>query len=139
MLIGDVKGEDAARCEMPLVESDGLGGEQMQGNGVAGEGIDHQHIEFLWGVGGKGGARVPFHDVDMSSGVAQVGEEVSRDGSHRRIDLIKADAIAGTAIGSDGSHAQADDANVACAIETAVAQGETYTGILGVVGGGNSA
>ena len=35
MLVGDVKGQYAARCKVPLVESDCLRGQQVKGNGIA--------------------------------------------------------------------------------------------------------
>ena len=139
MLVGDVEGEDAAGSEVALVEGDGLGGEQMQRDGVAGECIDDQHVEVLRRLAGERGARVAFHDVDLGGGFADIGEEILGDGRDGGIDLVKADAIAGLAVGGDGSHAEADDADVARAALAAEAQGQADAGVFSVVGGGCSA
>ena len=53
VLIGDVEGEDSAGSEVALVERDGLRGEQMQRNGVAGECVDDEDVELLRGFGGE--------------------------------------------------------------------------------------
>jgi hypothetical protein len=49
VLVGDVEGDDAGGCEVSAVELDCLGGEQVERDGVAGEGIDGEDIEVLCG------------------------------------------------------------------------------------------
>ena len=60
VLVGDMEGEDAAGGEVNLVEGHGLRGEQVERDGVAGEGVDDQDVEPLWRLGGEGGAGVAF-------------------------------------------------------------------------------
>ncbi len=64
-MVGDVEGEDAARREVFFVELDGLGGEQVEGNGVAGEGVDGEYVEVLRGLACEGGARVAVDEGDL--------------------------------------------------------------------------
>ena len=60
-----VKGEDATKGEVFSVERDGLGGEEMKRDRVAGEGIDDEHIEVLRSFASKGGSAVAVDDGDL--------------------------------------------------------------------------
>ena len=68
------------------------------------------------GFAGQRGAGVAVGDGDLGGGVAEVGEEILRDGLDERVDLVEADAVAGVAVGGDGAGAEADDADVAWAV-----------------------
>src|SRR4051812_29701958 len=98
---------------MAAVEGEGLRGEEMERDGVAGEGVDDEHVEFLRAFTGQGGAGVAGNDVDVRAGFADVGEDVAGDGFDSGVDLVEADAVAGTAVSGDGPGAEADDADVA--------------------------
>ncbi len=41
VLVGGVEGQDAVGTEVSFVEGKGFGGEKMQGNGIAREGVDN--------------------------------------------------------------------------------------------------
>ena len=77
----------------------------------------------------------------MGARVAEVGEEVLRDGLDLRVDLVEADAVAGCAVGCDGADSEAYDTDIAWAGGVAagggaaVMEGEAYAGVVRVVGG----
>ena len=108
-----MEGEDAVGGEVFFVERDGLGSEQVQRDGVAGEGVDGEDVELLRSFASKRGAGVAFGEGDLRSRVAEVGEEVLRDGEDERVDLVEADAVARAAVGGERAGAEADDADVA--------------------------
>src|SRR6266851_4460596 len=49
VLVGDMKGQDAVWGEVFPIECDGLGGEQVERDGVSGEGVDDEDVEVLRG------------------------------------------------------------------------------------------
>ena len=53
VLVGDVEGEDAVGGQVLEVELERLGGEQVERDGVAGEGIDGEDVEALGLIGGE--------------------------------------------------------------------------------------
>src|SRR5260370_27774007 len=99
----------------------------MQWDGVAGEGIDGEDVELLWGFARERGAGVAVGDGELRGRVAEVGEEVLRDGLDQRVDLVETDVVAGVSVGSKRSCAEADNADVACARAAAEAQSEAGT------------
>src|SRR5208337_2812016 len=123
---------------MTSVKCNRLSGEQMEWNSVSGECVDHQHVEVLWGLGGERGSRVSFYDIDSRGRLANVGEEVVRDGRDGWIDLVKLDSIAGLAVGCDGPHTQADDPDVPRATLAALMQSDADARIVSVVGRGRA-
>src|SRR5579875_517773 len=86
VLVGDVEGQDAAGSEVTAVKGEGFAREEMRRDAVAGEGVDHEKVEGLWGFGGEGEAGVAGHDVDGGGGVASVGKEVRGDPGDEWID-----------------------------------------------------
>jgi len=109
--VGDVEGEDSARREMAAVELEGFAGEQVDGDGVAREGVDDEHVEVLRRFMGQGVAGVSDDDIDLGAGVADIGEDVAGNGDHGGIDVVEGDVVAGAAVSGDGSGAEADDAD----------------------------
>ena len=103
-------GKDAPRGELGDVAGHGLPGEQMHGDRVGAEGVEHDEPERAVGLTREGQARVAQHDVHVSAALREEGEEprVSRDVSHGRVDLEERDSLARLPVGGDGSHAQAD-------------------------------
>lgn len=125
---------------MTTVKSDGLGREQMQRNGVAGEGVNNEDIEILWRLTGQRGARVTGSEAERGGRVAQVREQVLRDGENHRVDLVKAHAVPRASIGSKRPGTQSDHADIfgpdrITITSAAETQSETHTGVVGVVGG----
>src|SRR6267378_2164857 len=51
--VGDMHGENAVRLQMPPIKREGLAREQVNGNGVADEGIDRKYVEVLRHLGFK--------------------------------------------------------------------------------------
>ena len=79
MSVGDVESQDAARSKVAAVKRQGLRGQKVDGDGVAGEGVDYQDIEVLWRFTGQRCAGVAFYDLDLGSGLSDVREGVLRD------------------------------------------------------------
>jgi len=135
VLIGDMEGEDSAGREVALVEIDGLGREQVDWDGIARERIDNEDIEVLRQFLRQRGSCIAFHNADLRTRFAKIGEDILRNRRNSRIDLIKADVIAGLAVCGDSADAQANGANVTRAPLTTVTECEADTRILSVVRG----
>src|SRR5271165_4398252 len=93
------------------VEREGLPGQEMDGNGVAGEGINSQHVELLIGFLGQRQACVAHGDIDLGASVAEVAEPIPGNRHDQRIDFVETEVIAGIAVGCQGSRAQSYYAN----------------------------
>ena len=67
VLIGDVHSQKAVRFDMAKVELEGFQGNQMDGDGVTGEGIYCQHVEALRLLPFEGQSRIPQFDGQLRS------------------------------------------------------------------------
>ena len=140
VLAGDVNGEDSAGLKMAAIEGDCLRCEQMDWNGVAGEGVEHQHIVRRRGfVASDREAGVSEYDVDRRLRVAQIGEEGTGEAFDEGIDFVEGDVVSGLAVGGEGAGAETDDADATRPVVTAKIEGEADTGVVGVVGRGQGA
>src|SRR5579863_1780986 len=89
--VGDVKGKDSVGGEVATIESESLGGEQVDGDGVAGKGVDDQDIKALGLFAGQRGTGIAFHDVDCGGGVTDIAEDVSGNGGDSGVDVVETD------------------------------------------------
>ena len=71
ILVGDVKGENAARGEVAQVEGERLACEQVRGDAVAGKGMDREEVEVLGRFGGQDRRASPCRTVTRA-GVSRV-------------------------------------------------------------------
>ena len=91
------------------VDLEGLAGEQMGGNGVAAEGVQHQDVELpLRRLALQREPAVAHANLDRRpapAGVAQIGEILAVVGQlfDRRIDLVEAIAVALAGVSGDGA------------------------------------
>lgn len=99
ILVGDVEGEDAVRCEVSLVEGDCLGGEQVERDGVSRESVDDEEVVVLSWFGGERGAGIAFGVGEGGGGLAEIGEEVLCDGQDGGVDLVEAEGVSGMSVG----------------------------------------
>src|SRR5580700_7691579 len=134
-----MEGENAAGGEMTAVNGHALRGEQVERDGVAGEGVDSENVEALRIFRGKRKAGIAFGDGDVGLRLAKPGEKILRDERDGGIDFVEMDAVAGLAVGGEGSGAESDDADVARAALAAILKREADAGVVGVVGCGGLA
>ena len=106
-------GNDAVRLEVKRVEVKGLAGQEMRGNGVAAEGIEHQQVKSLGRLPLEGEPRIPQHHFGLAPAPRQAGEAGVGNALHLRVDLVKAEAVAGPGIARQRADAQSDRADAA--------------------------
>src|SRR5579863_7225308 len=121
---------------MALVELDGLRGDQMHGDGIAGERVEYKHVVILRRLMLHQDAGVSDLDVDRAATVMQVGKTGASQPLDERVDLVERDRIAGLEISGDSSGAEADRTDVTRVALATVAQSDADAGIGRVVGGG---
>ena len=96
--VGDVQGQNAVGLQVAQISAKGLVRDQVDGDGVAGKGVDYQQIEPLIALPFERKTAVAQHQFDARRGIAQVGEFVLRDLDHQRVDLVDPHDVARHAI-----------------------------------------
>ena len=95
--IRDVHGEDAVGLQMLEVQLEGLVGQQVRRDRVAGERIDGQQVELLWRLSFQCQPGVAEQDVEIraaASGAGQERELSIGNGDDVRVDFIQPHVIA---------------------------------------------
>src|SRR5260370_41424005 len=99
--------QDAVRLQVAEVDRECFLREQMNGNGVSGEGIDGQQIEILAGFAFQRKPAVADNNFDLGAGIPQKGELGLRDPYDQVIDLVKAIIVAWFAVNRQSAGAEA--------------------------------
>src|SRR6266568_2798157 len=110
--VGDVEGDDPARLNVPAIDRQCLGGDEVNGYRVAGEGIDRQHIEVLGRLALQIQPRIAERDLDGRVALADEAEVTLGDADHRGVDVVEAVDVTLGAVGRDRSGAEPDDADL---------------------------
>ncbi len=109
--VADVEQEHAVRPQMPAIDGDRLAREKMQRDGVAGEGVDHEHAEGVRLLSFEHEARVAQRDGDVRAAVGEVGELRLREIDHLRIDLVEPECVAALSVRGQRARAQSHEAH----------------------------
>ena len=115
--VREMEREEAAHLEHVEIETQGLAREQVHGDGVGAEGIDHDQIVVLPGPllphrlhTDAGVAHLHAHGDAAGGRIRQVGEvsAVEGDVANERIDLVEGDGVAGPRVRRQRTRAEAD-------------------------------
>src|SRR6185369_821526 len=109
--VGDVDGQNALRFQVAEVGLKGFAGDEVHGHGVAGEGVHHQQVELLAGLGVEKQAAIAERDFDLGGGATEVDELAAGDLEHERIDFVDAERIAGSSVGGEGAASESENAD----------------------------
>ena len=77
--VGDVEGDDAAGLHVPPVDAERFRRDEVHGDRVARERVDHQHVELLLRLALERQARVAQRELDGRVAVVKVREVALRD------------------------------------------------------------
>src|SRR5947207_6589242 len=110
--IGDMKGDHAARFHVFQVDADRLRRDEVNGDRIAREGIDREHVEALGRLPFEIQSRVAERDFHLRIAVAEIAEVAMRDAGNRRVDVVEPIDIALAAVGGDRAGAEPDDADL---------------------------
>src|SRR5262249_27340320 len=113
VFVRNVQSDQSIRRKFAQVEVDGLGGEQVNGNGVARECIDDQQPESLVRLAQQRQTAIPKNHSAVRGAVLEKGEayRVVRDLLHQRIDLEKGKFLPGLTVVGQASGAKSDDSD----------------------------
>src|SRR5512143_1167534 len=101
--------QDSAGFQMAEVEFQGLLRKQVDGNGIAGEGVDNQEIVMPRRFVFKGQSPVAQYDLDLAGTICEIGEFAPRHLLNERVDLVEPEDVSGPFIGGEGARAEPDD------------------------------
>ena len=90
-----------------------LAGQQVHGDGIAGEGVHRQHIELLIGFAFKTQAPVAENHFNFRRRIVHEREFPPRNIDDLRIDFVEAEHVALAPVGNDRTGPQANDADFA--------------------------
>src|SRR5690606_38737230 len=114
--IGDVEGQDTVVLQACGVNVGGFGGEQVEGDGPAGEGVDGEDVETLGLSAGdlffEAHAGVAGDEFDVGVGIVEVGEVLAGDVDDLRIEFVETEVVAFASVGGHGACAETDDGDV---------------------------
>jgi hypothetical protein len=98
MEVGNVANDQAAGGEFALIEGEGFAGDEVDGDGVGAEGVEHDEIEGAGGSGGESETGITGDDAEIRRGIAQKREiaDIAREAFDDRIDLEISPRLAGS-------------------------------------------
>src|SRR5580700_5684862 len=106
--------QDPVWSQMTQIESEGLASQQMQGNGVAGEGVQHEHVEVLGlGLAFQRQPRVAMDNFNPASTSLEKMKLGASNAFHVFVDFIELERISLTGIGGKCANAESDDTHSA--------------------------
>src|SRR5438445_8921827 len=91
-------GQNSGRLEVPEIELERLGGEEMDGNRIAREGVDRQYVEILNRLALEREPGVSHRDIELGFAIAQVEELLLGDAYDKGVDLVVAHPASGPAV-----------------------------------------
>src|ERR1700721_2872427 len=121
---------------MPEIEGEGFAREQVNGDGVAGEGVDRHQIELLAGLRFQSQPRVAQQDFMIGLAIVKKREPGTGDGERQGIDFVEAEHVAGAAESGGYSGAQSDDGYAHRTAFLQVTHGTAHARVGAVVTGG---
>src|SRR5947207_1049624 len=113
MAVGNVDDNRAVRFEMIEISREGLEGEQMDGDGIAGKRIEHEQVEWRLGFALQREPGVAVDNFDAGLRISEKSEAGFGELPDSRINLVEPEGISGPAISGQGARAQADETDTA--------------------------
>ena len=111
--VGHVDRQAAAAAQACEIKLKSLAREQVDGDGVVGESVEHHGVEGVGRLGGEAQAAIAVDHVGGSGGVRQEVEVMRCRVDHRRVDFVEAEEVAGAPVGGESAGAEADDGDAA--------------------------
>src|ERR1700730_4732200 len=105
-----MNGQDAVWSQMTQINNERLASEQMNGNGVAGESVEHEHIEVLRrGLPFPRQTCIARHHFDFVPPSFQKMKLGASNTFHVFVDFVEPKRVARTGIGGNRADAEPDD------------------------------
>src|SRR5205809_1176954 len=101
--------QDSVGPQMTKVELKSLDGQQVNRDGIAGEGVYREQIKLLARQAFQRKASVSQFERDACLGISQKTKVLLRDLHNKRIDLIERALVSRAAIRRNSAHAEAND------------------------------
>ena len=132
--VRDVGSDDAVGLQMLQVNLERFGGEQVRGDGVAAEGIEHQHIKLLRLLALEDETGIADDGFGSPEAIAQIGEVLAGGDVADGVDFIEAVDVSGFRKGGERSNAKSDDTDLQSRALLSTVQHLCDAGFRAVVG-----
>src|SRR5690349_9994339 len=124
---------------MVEIKRESLAGKQVNGDGIAREGVHGEQVEVLGGLPFEREPRVAEGNFHARLTVAEKRELAAGDLQHQRIDLVKPKIVSRAPVRREGAGAEADDSGADGPVRLGFSDSRADARFRAVVSGGQVA